>query len=98
MPYATPGRQGINGAELHAQTPAIVVQLRRVYVILAIRHQLRQGTETINDILARAWPGETLQQFLQNHVGRDNSVSTFKRLTQGKHCGGARSRIPPERQ
>ncbi len=47
-------------------------------MVIAIWLQQRKRCETLDDLLARLWPGEPLKQFLENQSSRDDDISAHE--------------------
>ena len=82
--------QGVYGADLNARATALVAQFGGPDVVLPIWIEKWQRTKSSDFFLARARPGESLQQFLQNQAGGDDGVAVFERLAQRKDLGHRR--------
>src|SRR5688500_4579141 len=82
--------QRVDRGDLQTGAPATVHQLGSVDVILSLRSQRWHGREAVDDVLAGAWPGKSLQQLLQDEPGTDNGLPSFQGVAQGTHlrCGG----------
>jgi len=69
--------QRVDGANLHAGAAATIAQFCGIDVILPIRSQKREGREPVDEVFARAWSGEPLQQFLQHQPGGYDGFIAF---------------------
>ena len=88
----------VNRTNLQASATAAISQLRSTDMILPVRGQKRQGREPIDDVFARPWAGESLQQFLQNQSRGYDGVAAFKGMSQGAHFRSAGGAIASERK
>jgi hypothetical protein len=75
--YAQLGQQRVNGSDLHAIAAAVVPQSRSANVIVAIRHQQRHGGKAIENLIARLWAGEALEQFLKHEACSKQHLTGF---------------------
>jgi hypothetical protein len=89
-------QNGVDGTYLQTGPATAVSQFRRIDVILPVRGQERQGCEPVDNVFARARTGKSLQQFLQNESGGQDSCATFKGIAQRSYLRSWRSSIAPE--
>ena len=87
------GKQSVYRAYLHAGAATMVAQFSGIDVVRSIRPKTRQRAEAINDVFARARPGKSLQQFLQNQPSGDDHLTAFEGLVQFYNLGDRRTRI-----
>lgn len=88
----------INGADLHASTATAVAQFRRSDVIVAVRLQYGQRSETLDDLSPRFGAGEPLQQFLQDQSGGDHDITAEQRFLERMDFGFSCRSIAAQRQ
>ena len=98
MAYAELCNQCVYGADLYVGTTTLVAKLRSIDVVLPIRSKIRQRTKSFDDVLACLWTGKPLQQFLQNQLGRDNCITAFNRLAQGRNFFRCRLAVSAKRK
>ena len=96
VPQAQLRQQGVIRAHLHTRASTAIAQFRGSDMILSVRRQQRQGSEPVNDVLARTWSSEALQQLLQDEPGRQNRIPTFECIVQSSHLWGRRGLITAE--
>lgn len=68
--------QGVNSANLHSMAAAGVACLCRVDMVLAIRLDERQRSETVDDAVARHRAGKALQKFLKHKPSTEDLVGS----------------------
>jgi hypothetical protein len=61
--------QGINRPGLNSALAAVISNLRSRDVIVAVRHQEREGREVLDDLFFGLGTGEPLQEFLKDQTG-----------------------------
>lgn len=96
MPDAELREQRIDRSQLHTRAPAGVAQERGVDVVLPIRCDEWQFSESIDDVAAGAGPGEALQQFLEDKAGRHHDVATLQCFLEFDDLRRRDRRIAPE--
>ena len=77
MADAQLGQQRIDRAHLHAASAAMIPQLGRPDMIVAIRHQQRDRRKSIQYLMATLWSGEALKQLLKHKAGRQQGLAAF---------------------
>lgn len=90
--------QCVDGSDLHTSTAADVTKLGCIDVILPVRHQQGQSSESFNDLLASFGTGEPLQQLLQNEPGSQYRVAVFKGSQQSGYLRDRRRSITSQRE
>jgi hypothetical protein len=88
----------VDRPDLHALSAAVVPQLRRLNVIVAIRHDQRQRRKAIDDLGPTLRPGEALQEFLQDEAGRQKRFAAFDGPHQRPDFGPTGWLVPPQRE
>ena len=91
------GKQGVNSAYLQAGATASVAQIGSFNVVLSLRIEKRQSCKPLDDILAGARSGESLQEFLENQASGDNGFAPLKGLPQGNDFDNRRSCVTAKR-
>jgi hypothetical protein len=87
---------GVNGADLQSGTTTSIAQICGVDVILPVRSQERQGRKPVNDVLACARAGKSLQQFLQDEACDHDGLTAFESVAQHAHLRGGRGLVAAE--
>ena len=87
------GEQSVNSANLQAEAAAPVAQFGSFNVVLSFWIEKGQSGKPFDDILAGAWPAESLQEFLEDQPSGDNCLAALKGPSQGNDFGRGRSRI-----
>lgn len=64
--------QRVDGAELHAVPTAVIPQVGSIDVIFAVRNDVRQGCEMLEQPIPRSGTGVALQDFLQHQPRADD--------------------------
>ena len=64
------GEQDIDCPELQTSSPADIPEACRFDVIAPVRHDQWQCRKSSDDLVTRAGPRESLQQFLEDQAGR----------------------------
>ena len=77
MTYAQLSQQRIDRSDLHAMSAAMISQLRRIDVIVAIWRQQRHRGKSIQNLVAGLWPEEALKQFLEDETGGQKRFTPF---------------------
>ena len=70
-------QKSIDRSDLHALSATVVPQLRRLDVIVAIRHDERQRGKGLDDLRPVLGPDEALQELLQNEAGRQKRFAAL---------------------
>jgi hypothetical protein len=96
MTDAQLGQEGIDRPDLHAAASAAISQLGRTNVILAIRHQQRDGRKAIQYPIASLGAGEALKKLLQDQTCRKDGLAAFDGLDKGMYFRRRRGRIAPK--
>lgn len=82
-------QQCVDRADLNASTPASTSKFSGLYVIRSICNQQRQCAEPINNDLAGARAGESLEQFLKNESRGNYRLAAVERRSQGADFRGS---------
>lgn len=77
-------QQRVDRPDLHTFAAALIAQFRRMNVVVAIRHDQRQGGKPLDDLVPALGAGETLQNFLEHEAGGEKRLTGFERPDQ--HC------------
>ena len=77
MAYTQLGQQCIDRAHLHTASAAMIPQLCRPDMIVAIRHQQRDRSKSIQNLIAAFGSGEALEQLLKHKAGRQQGLAAF---------------------
>ncbi len=80
MSNAQPGKQRIDGADLDARSATGVPEFSGGDVVIAIRLQQWQRSESLDELCAGLGPREPLEQFLQNQPRRDDHVGPHEHI------------------
>ena len=91
------GKQGVKSAYLQAGATASVAQIGSFNVVWSLWIEKRQSRKPFDDILAGAWSGESLQEFLENQASGDNRFAALKGLPQGNDFDNRKSCVPAKR-
>lgn len=89
---------GVDRADLHAGSTTPISEFRSLNVIPAVRLKERKCLEPLDDDTARPRTGEPLQQFLQDHAGRQDRMASFERNAQRLYLRHRRVPIAPKGQ
>ena len=90
--------QRIDGAKLHAATPACVAQLSGLDVSVACRNEQRQHLQALDEAGLILRPVKALQQFLQHDAGNDDGGAFLKCLAQDGDGRMIGRRVAAQRQ
>ena len=90
--------QRINGPDLHAGAAARIAQIGGGDVIVPIRREKGQRREAGQELCARPWAREALQQFLQDEAGGEDRLAAFNGANQGIGLLGGGSGISSKGQ
>jgi hypothetical protein len=82
MAYAQLSQKRVDCSDLHAISAAMISQLRRPDVVVAIRYQQRHRRKSIQDLIAASRPREALKQFLENQARRQKRFTVFDCMDQ----------------
>jgi hypothetical protein len=73
--YAQLSQEGIDRANLYAVSSAAIPELRGCDVIVAVRHEQRDGGKPVQNLIARLRPRKTLKQFLKDKAGGQDGLA-----------------------
>ncbi len=96
--YAQLRQKRVDRSDLHALSAAAVPQLRRLDVIVAVRHHERQRGEAIDDLRPALGPGEALQEFLHDEASCQKQFAAFNGPHQHPDFGPTSGLVPPQRK
>ena len=86
-------QNGIDRAKLQTGATTAISEFRRIDVILAVGRQKWQDCESVDDVFARPRAGKSLQQFLQDQPGGQDSIATFEGIAQRRYLRGRRDLV-----
>jgi hypothetical protein len=88
----------VDRPDLHALSAAVVPQLGRIDVIVAVRHDEGQRRKALDDLGPALGPGEALQELLQDEAGRQECFAALKSPHQHPDLGSIGRPVPPQRE
>ena len=88
----------VDRADLQAAAATVVAKVGRSCVILALRHDQRQRSESIDDLLSRFRAAESLQDLLENQAGREDRPFVLKSVSEKVHAGMALALVTAQGQ
>ena len=94
MPDAQLGKQRIDGTHLDSGSAASVSQRRGANMDFAVWLEKWNCGKALDDLCARLWPREPLQQFLQDQPGGHHEVGAQQRVLELLHLGLGCADVP----
>ncbi|HYM59695.1 MAG TPA: hypothetical protein VEZ11_02250 [Thermoanaerobaculia bacterium] len=89
VPDAESGKESISRADLEPAAATVVAKVCRGDVIIALWHDQRQRTESIEDLLSRFGATKSLQNLLENQPRGEDRSFVLKSVCQEVHAGMA---------
>lgn len=96
MSQAEAGKQCVDGADLDAGPTTGVSQCGRLDVIVTVRDNQRQCGKALDDLIARAWAGESLQELLEDETRGVHRSAALKGGEQSRNLGNVGGRVAPQ--
>jgi hypothetical protein len=72
VPHTELGQQGVDCPQLQTSSPTGIPESCCFDMIAPVWHEQRQCRKTFDNLVTRAWPCKSLQQFLENQASRYN--------------------------
>lgn len=92
------GDEGIDRANLNTSGTQRVTHASRSHVIFARGCEVLQRSKHLDDLCPGSFRDDALEQFLQNHPGRGDDLTTGERTPQRLDLGHIRRSVPAQRE